>query len=393
MSGTADLTLCVGALSVLLSTACGPTEQRDLLEQGSTQLDLQPRCTLDLEADACHDCITFVHETRLGTVDGPGYLADSGQSGSIVRDLDGNYWVGQGDHVNVYDSAGTFLRDVGQRGEGPLDFQVARPKYVDGKGRVHIQDALNLRVSVIEADSALAEGVALVRTVRLPLLQVNDLVALDDGRRYVIQAWGQDANTVGLPVHVVSDTGIVSSFGAEYDPLQEGRVFNPTDRLFLAMDDSENTYMVPETEYTIEAWSMGGERFAIIHGSDLGNDPEDLTTPPNRIRDIHSDSDGLLWIMLAYRRPDWRENSVEMADPTGEVAFMPRDMNLSNWLHSRIDVIDPRSCSVLASQWQDEIFLGFVADGMVSDGEYSPAGAPLINIWRMVLNEESGAAR
>ena len=65
-------------------------------------------------------------------------------------------------------------------------------------------------------------------------------------------------------------------------------------------------------------------------------------------------------------------------------------MNFLNWRHSRIDVIDPRRCSVLASQWRDETFLGFVTGGLISDGEYTSAGAPLINIKRMELREAEG---
>ena len=60
----------MATVSVLLAAACGQTdstrEGRGIQEQG-----LQQECRVDLAAAVCDDCIGFVHEARLGTVDGP----------------------------------------------------------------------------------------------------------------------------------------------------------------------------------------------------------------------------------------------------------------------------------------------------------------------------------
>ncbi len=163
-------------------------------------------CTID-SASTCGDCLQFSEKSRLGTLYGPGYLTEAGQAGSIVRDHAGNYWVGQGAYVNVYDSTGVFAQQVGRLGQGPLEFSLARPRHVDGHGRVHIQDNGNMRISVVDAEFTLVEE------KRLPLAQINDMVALDDGSIYAIQAWGQDTETFGFPIHLIDDEGIFASFG------------------------------------------------------------------------------------------------------------------------------------------------------------------------------------
>lgn len=364
----ATMTVPASIAAILLAlSGCGI---RDTTEAPS----FADGCMID-SASTCSDCLQFTEQSQLGTLYGPGYLTEAGQAGSIVRDHVGNYWVGQGAYVNVYDSTGVFAQQVGRLGQGPLEFSLARPRHVDGYGRIHIQDNGNMRVSVVDAEFGLVEE------KRLPLAQINDMVALDDGSIYAIQAWGQDTETFGFPIHLINDEGIFASFGIGEAPTQP--IVDTQKRLAVAADKEGNVYSMPEREYVIEAWSQVGERLGRLEGPTLNRDTDDSETPPNMVRDLHVDGTGRVWVTMAYRRPSWRQNSVEVVDNQGDVMQHPRDMDGRHWFQGRIDLLDLQTCSLLASELHDDIFFGFVTDGLVASPEYTPDGAPVIKIKRV----------
>ena len=237
-----------------------------------------------------------------------------------------------------------------------------------------------MRVSVVDAEFGLVEE------KRLPLAQINDMVALDDGSTYAIQAWGQDTETFGFPIHLINDEGIFASFGIGEASTQP--IVDPQERLAVAADGEGNVYSMPEREYVIEAWSRGGERLGRLQGPVLNRDTDDPETPPNMVRDLRIDGTGRVWVTMAYRRPSWRQNSVEVVDNQGDVMQHPRDMDFHHWFQGRIDVLDLQSCSLLASELHHDIFFGFVTDGLVASPEYTPEGAPVINIKRVEFKRE-----
>ena len=83
-------------------------------------------------------CFAAASVTRLGSDEpGPGFLVDDGTLDDFVRDSLGNYRVGQGEQIKVFDAGGEFLRAVGRRGDGPMEFQRAEPVHVDAAGRAY----------------------------------------------------------------------------------------------------------------------------------------------------------------------------------------------------------------------------------------------------------------
>ncbi len=344
-------------------------------------------CILDTSSvDPCDDCLRLDHAARLGTVDGPGYLTARGGIEAVVRDLHGNYWVGQGEQINVYQPDGEFLETVGREGEGPLEFQYARPVHVDARGRVHIYDISNLRLSVVDA------GLALVDERRLPSApSINSIAPLGDGSRYVIQAWIQTPEQVGLPLHLIDGPQILGSFGAMADGQHPGVASQASTRRNLATDTSDRIYAAHINDYIIEAWSPDGSAVGSLTGIPPLDDGRrtsardawsDENPPWNELVDLHVDAQGLLWVLLRHRRPDWRENTVEMAYPDGEIAIAPADLVPTNWFRSRIDVIDLEGCVRKAVTWSDEFLVGFVSDGFMAAGVITPAGVPFVDVFR-----------
>lgn len=339
-------------------------------------------CILNTAA-VCDDCLELEHEFRIGSVAGSGFISGRGGEDQIVRDGSGNYWLGQREYMNVYGPGGEFIRTVGREGEGPMEFQYGRPFHADAAGNVHIWDFSNSRVSIITPDFELVDEKPLSGQ------QINDLLAIDDGDLQVLQTWFGNPSNPGQPIHIVDGREVLSSFGEEYLPGDDPSDFNPLDTRFLAAAPNGAIMAAHREEYRIESWSRDGELLGSLAGPDLENAPFEPgpVTPenpfPNLLSDMHVDASGRVWVSLLLRRPDWVENSEE--DPEG--GLMPVDMDMLNWFRGRVDLIDVATCTLLASHVQDPFFLDFIEDGLVADVEFSPEGAPLINVSRIRLGD------
>lgn len=335
-------------------------------------------CVLNT-ADACDDCLEFEQVFRIGSVDGPGFISGRGGEDQVVRDGAGNFWLGQRDYMNVYGPDGTFIRSVGSQGEGPMEFERAYPFHADAAGNVHVWDPHNLRVSIISPDFELVDEKPITGQ------QINDMMALDDGDLYVMQTWSRDPANPGQPLHIVDGRDVLLSFGAEYGPGDDPLGFNPVDERYAATAPDGSIMVAHQRKYRIEAWSRDGRLLGSLAGPDLGTtrfEPGGVTPDnplPNQLVDLHVDASGRVWVSRLDRRADWVERSEE--DPSG--GLMPAGMDILNWFRTRVDVIDVETCTLLASQEQDPFFLDFVEDGLVADVEFTPEGAPLVNLKRI----------
>lgn len=213
-------------------------------------------CRLDTaSADApCASCLDLELATTLGTEEDEGFLVDRGTLGDIVRDQNGNYWVGQRDQIKVFDSAGTFVAAVGRAGQGPMEFAFAQPMHTDSAGRVHVFDNRNARVSIIGSDLNLHEA------RRLPATAVFAMTPVADGDQYAIQAWIPDPPHIGLPLHIVGDGEIIRSFGAGIEPDSEpdsdvDELDSFTAQRRLTTDSHGNVFSSHYYDYVVEAWS------------------------------------------------------------------------------------------------------------------------------------------
>ena len=359
------------AIPLALVIACAP-------DDAEPAASFAEGCVLNT-ATVCEDCLVLEHEFQIGSVAGPGFISGRGGEDQIVRDGSGNYWIGQREHMNVYGPGGEFIRTVGRKGEGPMEFERAYPFHADAGGHVHVWDPHNLRVTIIAPDFALVDEKPLSGR------QINDMMAIDDGSLYVMQTWSSDPANPGQPLHIVDGQEVLVSFGAEYGPADDPSDFNPVDERYAAVAPDGSIMVAHREEYRIEAWSRDGQLVGSLTGPDLENtpfEPGEVTAEnplPNFLTDLHVDASGRVWVSQLLRRPDWVERSEE--DPQG--GLMPAGMDILNWFRSRVDLVDVETCTLLASHEQDPFFLDFVEDGLIADVEFSPEGAPLINLKRI----------
>ena len=147
-------------------------------------------------------------------------------------------------------------------------------------------------------------------------------------------------------------------------------------------------------DYVVEVWAGDNSQVGGLSGPDLDDglrgelgQSTTLANPPwNRLRDIHVDRDGRLWVMLVYRRPEWEDLVTEKVLPSGEV-YLEYPQGPGSVYRTRVEVIDVQACSVRASGWFDHMRVGFFL--MDADNEtmaitsltYSPVGEPFVEVW------------
>lgn len=347
-------------------------------------------CRLDrTAAEPCASCLHLDLVVTLGAENDAGFLTDGGTLGDIVRDDSGNYWVGQRDQIKLFDSTGAFVSAVGRAGRGPMEFAFAQPMHTDSLGRVHVFDNRNAKVSVIGPDRTLHEE------RKLPATAVMAMTPVADGSRYAIQAWIPDSERIGLPIHIVNGGEIVKSFGVGREPEQEVEGINSfTAQRRLTTGPHGGIFSSHYYDYIVEAWSEDGLQAGRMEGPLLHDGPRTpgpwtWDNPPwNEIYDIMVDSSYRLWIVFRYRRPDWRDNMVELIGSRGQVALAPADGRLSSYYHSRIDVVDLQTCTTVASRWHVGVLMTFVEEGMVSEVAYDDVRGEIVNIWRLTYTRK-----
>jgi len=340
-------------------------------------------CVLDLETPLCENCLDFAHVTRLGGDElGPGFLVAEGTMDNVVRDSLGNYWVGQDEQIKVFDAEGTFLRAIGRRGDGPMEFGSAAPTHTDGSGRVHVFDTDNLRISVID------EAFTLVEEKRLPTW-ISAKAPLSDGERYVVHASIEEPGRVGMPLHIIDDSGILRSFGAGDERNSDSPESMPVE-LTLAADADGSVFAARRFEYVVEVWSQEGSRLGGLRGEPLLNSANFLlepaspdNPPPNIIGQIRTDPDGLLWVSLAARRTDWLETRIP--HPSGDGFIEPALEDITGIFQGRLDVIDLSTCTLVASRLHDPMLV-LLDDRTVLGYGFTELGAHTLDVLRVWLH-------
>ena len=348
------------------------------------------------EVSACEGCIEFRREVRLGAEGGdPGLLVGVAGMLSVARDTGDRYWVGQADQIAVFESNGTFAATVGRSGQGPLEFARVRAFSVDDRNRVHVVDNGNRRISVIEQDFSLGGETTFPAVI-------EEIVAFRDGNGetsagYIFQSWMPSPERIGLPLHLLEGDEVTSSFGVVAEAATAPTPLDlVTARRALAVDPAGTVYSAELAHYVVEAWTEAGSRLGRMEGPPLDDGlrgepgPWTLDNPPEHsLRDISFDAEGRLWVILVYRRPDWRDRVVERVEPNGAVR-LEFPQGVSAVFRSRVEVIDLASCASLASGWFEDGSLGFFvrtaavppSPSVTSLGE-GAVGDPLVDVWRL----------
>lgn len=324
--------------------------------------------TLNEGVGVCRDCVELRREVTLGEEDARGFLTPQG---SVVRDRLGRYWAMQMDGVKVFRSDGTFLREVGRAGEGPLEFRMVSTALVGEEGNVHIYDLGNLRETVVRDDFTL-------RAVHQLPGVVLAIAPLLGGTRYVVNMDTSSPRGVGFPLHLIdaSNWTIVESFA----PTEASTRSAQTPRFPLSVGSDGRILTSFFDVYRFDLWSANGTvHLASLQRSGVWEPPAAARRRSSevevrgRVVAVRLDREGLVWVASWVPRGDWRDNLVEDRPGFATASwYAPTDV----WT-SLVEVIDPSSATVLASvDLGPSLIEGFLDDRTVygpihgSDGSY-----------------------
>jgi hypothetical protein len=328
----------------------------------------------------CRDCLAFEPVANLRNEGGREPLPYGWHNG--VVDRNGNFWVGQGGMIRIFDPQGMFLRDIGRSGQGPFEFKNGLPIFSDTDGNVHVYDTVSARETIISSDDfTLVDTIPTIRTG-------SQIAPLPDGR-YVMARWAATPERIGFPLHVFDGTKIIRSFGIPQDADQRP-LTNFTARREVATDPMGHIFSAEPHRYLIEAWTMEGIRILGLEGPRL-NDREipavgwsHANPPPQGLISGIRVYDGDRLFVLSYqRRENWLDSARESIRPNGVVALDTVDGMLDGFYTSRIDVIDLSTATLIASGTHERILSQFLDDYLVADFGVTEEGDWRVSIWRI----------
>jgi hypothetical protein len=355
---------CIAALIV----AAGIAAARPIGAQES--LALRP-------GTACQTCKIVL--TRVATLTSDQFPIDDSRM-NVLRDNAGNFLV-PGDKstsIGVFSPTGKFLRRVGRRGDRPGEFRTIGAMVIGPGDSVHVFDSGLGRRTVFDPTLTTA-----VRTIPVP--RFGD-VALAKDDAVLVSGHLPTRESAGQPLHLVGrDGGVARSFGAENQTVNiQG---NESRRLYRAITRARGGgfWVAPATEYTIERWSDQFTRERVLRRSvdwfpplppDAVLRSPESDRPPTMLRSIWEEPSGLLLANLGVAAADWRATA---SGDEERPATAERD--LSKYIDTIIEAIDPRSGTVLATHRARGIL------GQIRNGPYlwalRGAGAVAIDVFRM----------
>ena len=368
----APLPLAV-VLAGWLSGCDAPDSHRDLttLQDSTATVDI-------LESPAmCADCITVNHVVTLGDTVAPGYI-----DWSVYAAVDdfGNYWVGmpRGSVVKVWDAEGRFVRQVGRRGDGPMEFQRPAPVGTDGEGRMRVVDLATGRETVVNGDFSYHSD----RSLFPGFYQLA--IPLGEDGKYLGNTSRTSAGAMGVPLHIVDELDILHSFDRMEGIEAPGNVPR-----VLAVDRQPRIYSTRAGDYLIQVWSESGRRILGLRGPRLNEKearPERWSPdnpPRSEIYAMQVDSEQRLWVIGLALRDDWRDHMELRRMPNGQIAYGPTDGDIRRIFQSRIDVIDLTRGSFIATRRHDALLEAFVGDGLAIENRETETGYPEMVVWRL----------
>lgn len=252
-----------------------------------------------------------------------------------------------GPAVSVFSPEGSYLKTLGSKGEGPMEFRFIS-NVLFSSDSTYVVDGLNARITVFDSD------LRFVRTSPLGVMASDEAAFVNDSV-IVMNAHVATAQTAGHPLQLINrrgeQLGSIGGEGARYN----GFMMNGSRR--VAVDPEGVIWSARTSEYVVDAWDVHGRHLRrltyepdFFQGSPTGRD---LTKPPpSMLLELSADADGYLWVITAVGDERW-ESAIDGPPGTHQARIV--DYNL--YYDCIIEVIDPRAAKVVARKRVDELIL------------------------------------
>lgn len=253
----------------------------------------------------------------------------------------------------VYDTRGNLVDSVGRYGQGPGEFlRISSLESLPGDSLL-VVDLGTRRLTVLDPQNRY------VRSFVLPY-RFNDFVAVSPSL-WIVAGTSEVAGRVGYPMQRTNATGTDDRpFGRAFPVLRD----RPSASQRAITGNSRSVWAVRPDRYELEEYDLNGSLVRVIDrivswfpDREFESSPDLWSAPADpRIRDLHLDAEGRLWVMAGVAKAGWRRSS--------------QDTDRSFWAYARafdtiIEVIDVASNTVLAHTRFPWFGYRFTQDGYV----------------------------
>ncbi len=359
-------------LCMLLAGACTATGDRTV--------------ALIHDTPSCASC-TLALDTlfTIGDADGPGMLESS--SNAIVRDGQGRFLVTRsyGNAIQVFDSTGRFMQRVGVAGGGPGEFREISMLHVGTGDSVHVVDWALSRRTVLDSEFRFARSASL--DVQL---QMVPALLLPGGELLVNHAVGSPAGA-GFPLHLLgTDGSIIRSFTETTDSgaahatgaTSSGRALaHAADGLaWSATRTAYELHLIePTTGRLVRRLSRRTSWFPELN-TDVVRERRERGEPVPWVSSIHEDARGLLRVHSRVPDPRWR---TAIREGSGSHPIITDPLRYTD---SMLEVIDPRTGTLVVSRRFDAPLDMFLGDDLVIASTEDADGNPRFLVMRMRID-------
>jgi hypothetical protein len=331
------------------------------------------------ESPTCSECRIRLEQNLIFS--GTEALGGTSVVDVLRRDQRGRFY-----HVSAYARAsltrysqeGIPEVQIGRQGRGPGEFQTITELMIGAGDTVYVVDYRSNGISMFNPDGEFVR----THTFDAPF---NELLELQPGRLVGNPSsglWGQPG-----PVVVRIRDGSSTALGGTATSTQT----RPLARVRQLARESDTTFWVAHAdEYQIELWDTTGRVLRRFRGEPewfTETQPETLEGELNPVlTDLTRDNSGLLWLVFRVRDTQW-EDRAEWG-PEGAPGIRSVQSRTGDWrdLHDELlEVLDPRSGVVLATQRFDQIGAGFADPEHLYTYDEDSTGRGALTIWELSL--------
>lgn len=300
----------------------------------------------------------------------------------VLRDRHGRYLVSfYTDITEIFDSAGRHIGPIGRRGRGPGEFDGPQALTLARGDSILAIGYTRGTISVLDPSGRF------VRSEPMPMrISLDYALALDDGT-LILSGEGYTPSSAGYGLHIVRNGNVERSYalGEDRTRTMPPQVFIPSP----ALSRDSNFWVISTWPYRVERHSADGrvvERFLrepdwyeIVRTTEAAT-----KGPPSAAIAVRELADGRLVTAVIVRAERWQQH---MPRPRAGSEVSVASVNLDGLFDSVIELLDPRSRRLVASARVPHYVFAMPDAGLLASYTESADGVPLIQIWRVHLQD------
>ena len=338
----------------------------------------QPRTIVVPDTPSCPRC--SLELTRIVTIGQSGDSISPDLYATVARSSANRYFVAPIDvpgAIGVYDQRGRLTGIIGRSGQGPGEFREISVLKMDRADSLYVYDPANSRVTVYTPELRVA------RIVRVPFTGVVDFAPLPKGE-IVVSAANRTADMAGISFHILSPDGArIRSFGTSTAPIGPR---DALERRRIFASNRGELIATAENRYDREQWSVTGANTLVVQRRPEWFPPRRTGATVNILAErpvpivtgAWEAPNGLMWARIDVAARDWKpmwrpgepERSISTADHT-------------RLIDTILEVIDPQTGRIVASQRIDVPLKRFFGDGFTFSHREDSLGYRSIDVWAL----------